>query len=201
MPTLLIASCVLFSSAQNISNVLSLLPIAFEGLQEVVSLLPVQCNGTTFVSLETGFAAATANQTWQLIGNFNNLTWAGGLNVTSDTPALLNQTETGATRSYNFLGANVTDTLLFSGGLAGTAYATVFEQSGAGSPSQTYTVNGANFDKVLTTLIVLNNSLSIGSHLVWLGVGCTSGNASAAQSTYAANSLAGLGDIVRIFAS
>ena len=201
MSTLLIASGVFCSSSQNISDVLSLLPVAFVGLVDVVSLLPVHCNGTRFVSLETGFATATANQTWQLIGNFNNLTWAGGLNVTSDTPAVLNQPGTGATRSYNFLGANVTDTLLFSGGLSGKAYATVFEQSGSGSPSQSYTVNGANFDKVLTALIVLNNSLSVGSHVVWLGVGCTSGNASAAQSTYAANSMAGLGDVVRIFAS
>ena len=206
LSSILAASYATFASAQNLASVLSLLPAAFAGVEELVSLLPVQCaaNGTHFASLETGYAMATAQQTWTLISQFGNYTWAG-LNVTQMTPPLLNATGTGATRSYLLAGKNVTDTLLFEGGLDGKAYAAVFETSGMAmmnsSSMNSFMLNGTSFDRVVSALVVLNNSLSVGSHIVWVGVGCTSGNASAAQSTYSGLSLAALRDIVRNFAT
>jgi hypothetical protein len=173
-----IAALAGLASAQNSTNLTSLfsfLPVAETAIEDFITNLPIACPANEsqhFFTLHTGFVNATVDKTWAVMGNFSDLSW---LRI-NNTRVTTNATTLETTRVYEVLGENVTD-VLFVDSKIPDGYVELYEDG-------QFSVNGTSFTKVLNIIVAINNTNSVGTHIIVASAGCASNSTGVGRTTY-----------------
>jgi hypothetical protein len=171
--------------AQSIGQIQSQLLL----IKRFATTLPFFCPRNAsehFFTIQTAFPSANVSAVENTVGNFSSLSWA---NIT-DTPAngsALNPLPFGDMRMEEFMGNNITNLELFNVnlenmGIFAQAFTQTFGNQTAG------VINGTSYDKIVSALIGLNNTVSglnntvsMGTHVIWATVGCTNDSSEASD--------------------